>query len=174
VILFLYTFVDRDISIGNGRLSGTEWFTRTQIRLENEMTVSISNRNYLSIETATGPTYNFTVYFLCAKSNRPVCGTWADYSRGGYSITSNISGDFSLIVSGRHKASQTIAVKVEIDKGSSVDLNNTVSQVYGAYRTTCQKIGIYYIRYIGFIDISTLTRAHNREYISVEINKTCS
>jgi len=175
VILFIFTFVERGIKIGNGSLLGTESFSFSseQISLESEVSFSISNDNYLSIETATSPTYNLTAYFLCARSNDPICGTVADYSRGGFIIHRNISGDFDLVVGGRSKAWRTIAVDVNLDKSSSVYLNNTVTQVYKSYRTTCEKMGMYYIRYSGYIDISTLIRSHNFVYLSVEINKTC-
>jgi len=174
VILLIFTFVERDISIQNGLLSGSELFSERKIRLNNELSFSISNHNYLSIQTAKGPTYNLTAYFLCARSSTPICGTQADYSRGGVVISTNISGDFSLVVTGRHKASNTITVEIEIDEGSSVYINNTVSQVYSSYQKTCNDTGQYYIRYSGYIDISTLMRVHNLVQISVEINKTCS
>jgi len=174
VTLATFVFIVRDITIEKTGLSETELITDEQISLKSEATFSICNSNYLSITTVEAPTYNLAVYFLCAESNIPVCGTDSDYSRGGTLIAQNISGNFVLTVSGRRCATHTISLEADVVSSNSVYSNKTVQHVYNSYRTTCAKMGMYYIRYSGFIYVSTLTNPRNTIPITVEVNKTCS
>jgi len=173
VTVATFVFFVRDITIEKLGLSGTELITDKQISLKNKATFSICNSNYLSITTVNAPTYNLEAYFLCAKSNTPVCDADSDYSRGGTLIAQNISGNFELTVSGRRCATNTILLEVDVVARSSIYSNITVKHVYKSYRTTCAKMGMYYIRYSGFIYASTLTNPRYTIPITVEVNNTC-
>jgi len=174
LVLLIFVLIVRDISIGKEVLSGTESITSKQILFQSEVSFLISNENYLSVEMASDPTYNLTAYFLCAKSTSPVCGSESDYSQGGFVIKRNISGNFDSILHGRSSAWYEIDIEVKVDSAGSVYNNNTVSFVYDSYLKTCEKMGMYYIRYSGSIDVSNLMNPRYHVPIMVEINRTCS